>query len=751
MSDQNYNNKIYNPDELIADVYETIYGKQSYEIPFIDLKNADLNRFKMSDYDLDIIFNKIIYSGTYPTGIVINGQNINEIHFKRLGETWASTIRIVPYLDVNRINDKSDPVNVNQIMKTVLSELVVTDKTTNILLPIINVDVTGADLSTRDIVNEYIDNNKFYSIEITEKYYKLTDLDNFFKNYPIEPKVLKSIIYQAVDVLYQIGLIYPMFRYNQFIPDKINCYLKKTGDVIVPELKLSYFYLSNIKNLIENDYISNLEIPFIDSQYSDLYQLLNYMWNNVWVDIQKYPEIVKIFDVILPEKIRSKESYLTQEIWDRLSDDEKFNLTPRNIKNNGLFTSKDSLLNTTFMSQNNDELSGGQETDNDLTFQESEIYFPNQNSQNDDIDILDEEYNDDLHTLGSLTDPNELRTITSRQSNSSNRNESRDKRQNNLNKKYYHNHIDNMRGKRSNTRYDDDDSDRLNNTNQEYTEDRTPTNSSKLISVSDVDSDIKKSNRNNYTRQSRISDTSSNNNNNNNNNGNNRKNKAYRGKRQIINQHASGIISDRNLATLGLANNNMMNNASNISSGTQGVQMFDNYPTTFDGQGTRVNSIGSLLGVTPNEMLRPNNTNYSQISQQLSRQFQTDPSQQQYTPYGNQMLMSNMVPNNLNQLQMPMQNPIVQNPMAQNSMAQNPMAQNIFTQGMTPMTGMLPNQQENDILARYLSAANQVPGQSMSNIDPNLLSSLMQQTSQTPYLAQTGGANNNNNKNFFFR
>lgn len=38
MSDQNNNNKLYNPDELIADIYEAVYGKQNYEIQFIDLK-----------------------------------------------------------------------------------------------------------------------------------------------------------------------------------------------------------------------------------------------------------------------------------------------------------------------------------------------------------------------------------------------------------------------------------------------------------------------------------------------------------------------------------------------------------------------------------------------------------------------------------------------------------------------------------------------------------------------------------------
>nr|URM62238.1 divergent kinase [Mimivirus sp.] len=238
MSDQNsYNDEIYQLDGLIANVYDAFYTKiNNYKIKFIDVENSKLDRFKMSDYNLDLVFNKIIYRGTYPTGIVIKGNNIEEIHFKRLGETHASTIRIVPYIDVEKIDDKTDPINVNQIMKTILSELVAAEKTNGVLLPIINIDVSGSDLLVYDQVAQYINPKLYYSLQITEKYYKLITLDDFFKNYALESKILKSIIYQAIDVLYQINISYPEFRYNQLVPDKIDCYLKNTMTLLFLKL-----------------------------------------------------------------------------------------------------------------------------------------------------------------------------------------------------------------------------------------------------------------------------------------------------------------------------------------------------------------------------------------------------------------------------------------------------------------------------------------------------------------------------------
>ncbi|AGD92409.1 hypothetical protein LBA_00491 [Megavirus lba] len=777
MSDQNsYNDEIYQLDGLIANVYDAFYTKiNNYKIKFIDVENSKLDRFKMSDYNLDIVFNKIIYRGTYPTGIVIKGNNIEEIHFKRLGETHASTIRIVPYIDVEKIDDKMDPINVNQIMKTVLSELVAAEKTNGVLLPIINIDVSGSDLLVYDQVAQYINPKLYYSLQITEKYYKLITLDDFFKNYALESKILKSIIYQAIDVLYQINISYPEFRYNQLVPDKIDCYLKKYNDITVPQIKLSYFYLSNIKDLVNNEQVDKLKIPYIDSPYSDLYQLLNYMWNNIHIEIQKYPEIIKIFDTLLPEKIRSNESYLTQEIWDLLDDSEKFNLTIKNIKNSGMFTSRDSLLNTELMPIY-DELSGGQETDEDLIFQESEFNTPieklkynksknkfknnsrnksKNNSRNEskndsnnisntdiDVDILNHELDDNISDLDALI------TITqgSQSYKSNNSDMLRNKRGNNRNKKYYHNHIDNMSGKRQNKKYDD--SDNFNTSeDKEHTEERISNKPSKLISVSDADINIKKSSKNN--RQSRIYDSSNENT--------RRKNKAYRGKRQITNQHASGLISDKNMTAM--INSNMANNFAN-----NGAPLYNNYNGTFDSQNLQptqnTNSIGSLLGVSANELgNRNNNPNYSQIGQQMAqmsqipqmsqmpqqmpqqmmqqipRQYQSEMNQP-YSQYSNQYMPSNLAPNATNQIPIQIQNPMGNNPMAQNLYANN---------GST-----MQNQQvDNDTLARYLAAAGQM-NPNTSNLDSNLMSTMLQQNNQMPYMTQTGGVNKNQ-KDFFFR
>jgi len=393
MADQieKYSDEVYQLDYLISSVYNFVYAKNGKnKIKFMDTSDLKLSRFKLYDYNLDVIFDKtrIQYVGNYSTGIKINGKNIEEIWFKRKGETYMSTIRIIPYIDNSTINDMTDPINVNQIVRTLLSELVINERTSNILLPIINVDVENTDLTPYNKVAPLTQKNKFYSVEITERFYSLKTLDEFLKEFPLEMRVLKSIIYQAVDVLYQINISYPAFRYNQLFPEMINCYLKENNGVVLPELKLSNFYLSEIGEIIQNSYLKNPEnsIPKIDSSYSDLYQLLNYMWNNVSTDIKKYPELVSLFEVILPQKIRSNDLYLSKELWDKLTEEEKFDLRIKNIRNNTSFTSKDSLLNTTFVESNNiNDESSSEDTNEPLDENINEFQDEGTNELTDDI------------------------------------------------------------------------------------------------------------------------------------------------------------------------------------------------------------------------------------------------------------------------------------------------------------------------------------------------------------------------------
>lgn len=412
MADQSMANsdKIYNLEELLTDVYDFFYSKlDDFKTKYINTTDLNLRRFKLDDYDLDVIFEnaKIQYVTSLPTGLKYDQETqaeVKQIILKRQGDIYMSNIRIVPYQNKESVTNMADPVNVNQIIKTLFAELYINDNTSNIILPIINVDVTGDDLIEYGILENHVEKGKFYSIQITEKFFKSMNLFSFMKDYPLNLAVIKRIIYQVVDVLYQINLYYPTFRYNQMTPEYLDCYLRnieKEG-VTIPEIKMSNYYLSQM-DIIPNDYLKTINIEYIDSVYSDLYQFLNYLVNNFDATLKKYPELITLIDKILPKKIRSKELLLSKATWDLLSEDEKDDLNIKNIRNNSFFTSKDSLLNSTAIDSNRDDLFGG---------------FSEDDSESSDDD-------------------------------SSKKDDQKTKRKN---KKYYNNHIDSMKNKKSNKR-----------------------------------------------------------------------------------------------------------------------------------------------------------------------------------------------------------------------------------------------------------------------------------------------------------
>ena len=150
MDKKTYPDEIYQLNELITIVYKAVYAKSGKYLPdFIDVSNLNLERFKLTDYDLDTIFekNKIKFVEKHPTGMKNNGVDIEELRFKCQGDIYMFNIRIVPYQNKEALTNIRDPVNVNLILRNLLSELVTTGRTNNILVPIINVDVAGSDLS----------------------------------------------------------------------------------------------------------------------------------------------------------------------------------------------------------------------------------------------------------------------------------------------------------------------------------------------------------------------------------------------------------------------------------------------------------------------------------------------------------------------------------------------------------------------------------------------------------------------------
>ena len=341
------------PDVLLEDVYDFFYKKMENDFSIEELvnpANLSMERFKVSDYNLDSLFTKtpIKFIDKFPTGIA----NVDELWYVRRGEVHNSIIRIVPYSGKEVIDDPSDPVNVNIIIRNVLCDLVTNDRTDNILLPILNVDVTGDDLVNYEKIQPFVEKKSFYSVQLTEKFYRLVTLDKFLIDYPLEESAIKSIVQQAVNVLYQISLSYSGFHYNQLFPEMISCYLKQTNGIVIPELKLSNFYLAEIDNIASNNYLKKHPIVYVGEQYGDLYQLLNHLWKFHKIAIKKYPDTAALFDKILPKKIRSDQKYLTVELWDKLTEDEQRDLNIKHIRNSIMNIGKNILEGTTFVEQN---------------------------------------------------------------------------------------------------------------------------------------------------------------------------------------------------------------------------------------------------------------------------------------------------------------------------------------------------------------------------------------------------------------
>jgi hypothetical protein len=325
-----------------------------YEVePIIGIDVESMSRFVLTDYNLDPIFesSEVAYVGAYSTGLfetttsslvmesfaqtmaavgtLLGDENTDkyskpllEYRFKRKGKTYGSNIRIVKYQNNAAVTDEKNPLNINIIDRTLLSELVVTKKTSNLLLPIINIVASGSDLVAYDIFDTVqLDQKANYLVQLTEKFHSLSTLKVYLENYPLTKKVICHIIYQLADVLAQINMVYDNFRQNNLVPEMIDIYFEAIDEEIFPKIKLSNFYLAtNLKapdqvNSVSDDIFASEDL---DPTYSDMYQILNWLWNHHEPDIKSHNDIVSLFNDILPKKIRSDSTYLTADLWSKL-------------------------------------------------------------------------------------------------------------------------------------------------------------------------------------------------------------------------------------------------------------------------------------------------------------------------------------------------------------------------------------------------------------------------------------------------
>lgn len=236
-------------DDLIEIVFGASEGeKETYKINPKDLTPSEI---KFKDYSLDNVFDKTPIQLTEPLIIDWPDYELKKIQFKRQGSTHRTTIGIVEYPDATTIDSMTHPINVQGIFMQLLSQLVLEKRTEHILLPIINIDVKGSDI-TNPKVRPYINPDKYYSVSITERFRKLMTLDEFLQQREITSHILKDIVYQVIDTTYHIATVYPKYCNSLLKPKYISCYTKTNES---PIIKMDVFYGAVIPGIIDNDYV----------------------------------------------------------------------------------------------------------------------------------------------------------------------------------------------------------------------------------------------------------------------------------------------------------------------------------------------------------------------------------------------------------------------------------------------------------------------------------------------------------------
>ena len=329
------NNDYLNIDFRLNVLFDAVYNEtnnECYKFDPISKQNISLIDIKEpADFDCSIVFDKCSLK-------FIEYSN-KRFHFKRASDsTYPCTVSIGKYENEQNINDLSSNELMNIGTMYILSELVISDKIKNILLPIMFFDLDMNDLNENMISvlkEKFNESDKLYCL-VTEHYFKMDTLRSFINNNKnITLEQWKSICFQILFTLYKITERLPEFRHNMLNIDSIKIYKKKEGylkenyilkkenyEILTAglEIKFSDFDKSYIKGYHDNKNNGsaivaddeNIENFGDDNPYQDVYHFFNNL-NNYLTKIEyAIPQEFKNFinqiiskqkDIILPINI----------------------------------------------------------------------------------------------------------------------------------------------------------------------------------------------------------------------------------------------------------------------------------------------------------------------------------------------------------------------------------------------------------------------------------------------------------------
>jgi hypothetical protein len=219
-----YNNKI----NLLYDFVYNKY-KEDYEISSIDLNKIIQSDVEMpyGDISNDILKQLMLEKIQYLFNIN------NDIYIKVLSNN-------IPFIIKLNLEKTKDSFNDN-LISYILSEFVLLDKTSHILLPIMNLTVDLLDIENiikqfdlPDIFNKYLEKkkNKQVNLKLREGFFYITSLNKYINENAVNYKI---ILFKIIYTLLIIKQKYKYFSHNNLILDNIFVYVNK--DVNLSEYK----------------------------------------------------------------------------------------------------------------------------------------------------------------------------------------------------------------------------------------------------------------------------------------------------------------------------------------------------------------------------------------------------------------------------------------------------------------------------------------------------------------------------------
>lgn len=339
MSEKSYNNLDY----LLKIYYEFIYSKKNrnkYFMKPIDKSNIKLIDLKKDEnFDYEYIFDKDFE-------ITFDGFQNDKLVFTRKGKNYNCNLSF-GYFSSDSNDNMNTGVLYNMGMMYMVSDIIVNERFRHSIAPLMLFKIDYKDIKSyipdfEKYQEKYQVNEKgkdMYCL-ITEKYFKMTTLDNFlFSNKKnISNSFFSVLLFQIIFYLYKMQQRFKDFRHNNLNLKAIKVYVKKPNDLnisykingniyILPNLgfdiKVSDYEYSNT-----SDYIKNTKSNDDENSYFDLFTIINHIVNffekyNIDIPI----ETKKFMEEIVPIKYRLKKGELNIKIIPNFYEDMEKNKT----------------------------------------------------------------------------------------------------------------------------------------------------------------------------------------------------------------------------------------------------------------------------------------------------------------------------------------------------------------------------------------------------------------------------------------